>query len=119
MSNTFKNPSTEEFLFKNQRLICPLCNISFDNPSSPCRKNRVQINCPNCNKMLISCNICGCMTTTTKDKINYQTECGVHFYSIRVIENDINRVPKSHVYESISQNVVLLPDRKPNIENQL
>ncbi len=31
----------------------------------------------------------------------------------------INRVPKSHMYESISQNVVLLPHRKPNIANQL
>ncbi len=60
-----------------------------------------------------------CILVTFKDKIYYQMECGVHFYSVRVIENDINRVPKSHIYESISQNVVLLPYRKPNIANEL
>ncbi len=60
-----------------------------------------------------------CILVTFKDKINYQMECGVHFHSFRVIENDMNRVPKSHIYESISQNVVLLQYRKPNIANQL
>ena len=64
-SYTLNNPSTEECLFKNPRLVCPFCDISFNNPTSPCRKNRVEINCPNCNKMLLSCNICGYLTTAT------------------------------------------------------
>ncbi len=51
-----KKPSTKEFLFNNRRLVCPLYNISFDNQTSLCRKSRVDIDCPNCNKMLISCN---------------------------------------------------------------
>ncbi len=72
----------------------------------------------------ISCGICersilNCMSVTLKDKINYQMKCGVHIYSLRVIKNDINRNPKSHIYESISQNVVLLPCMKSNIANQL
>ncbi len=38
---------------------------------------------------------------TFEDKITYQMECGVNFYSLRVIENDINRVPKHHIYDHI------------------
>ncbi len=38
--------------------------------------------------------ILNCILVTFKDKINYQMECGVHFYSITVIENDIKRVSK-------------------------
>ncbi len=39
---------------------------------------------------------------TFKDKINFQMECGVNFYSIRIIEHDINGIPKNHIYELIS-----------------
>ncbi len=42
------------------------------------------------------------ISVTFEDKINYQTECGVSFYSLRIIEDDINGVPKNHIYESIS-----------------
>ncbi len=56
---------------------------------------------------------------TFEDKINYQTKFGVNFYSLRVIENNINRVPKSHIYEAISWNVIILPCMKENIANQL
>ncbi len=51
-----------------------------------------------------------------EDKINCQTECGVNFYSLRVIENDINRFPKSHIYEAISRNVVMLPYMKEKLQ---
>ncbi len=40
-------------------------------------------------------------------------------YSLRVLENDINQVPKNHMYDLISQNVVILPFMKDNIANQL
>ncbi len=53
--------------------------------------------------------ILNCILVTFEDKINYQMECGVNFYSLRVIENDITTAPKSHIHESISQNVVILP----------
>ncbi len=39
-----------------------------------------------------------CILVTFKDKINYQMEFGVQFYSIRIIENDINRKPNSCIY---------------------
>ncbi len=53
--------------------------------------------------------ILNCILATFKDKINFQMECGVNFYSGRVVKNDINRVPKSHMHDSISRNVLLLP----------
>ncbi len=56
---------------------------------------------------------------TFEDKINFQMECGVNFYSLRIIEHDINEIPKSHIYEFISQNVVILPYMKQNCSNLL
>ncbi len=41
--------------------------------------------------------ILNCILVTFEDKSNCQMECRVNFYSMRVTENDINRVPKSHI----------------------
>ena len=58
------------------------------------------------------------ISVTFEDKINFQMECGVNFYSLRIIEHDINGIPKNHVYESICRNVVILPYIKQNSANQ-
>ncbi len=45
-------------------------------------------------------------------------ECGVNFYSLWIIEHDINGIPKNHIYESICRNVVILPYIKQNSANR-
>ncbi len=52
--------------------------------------------------------ISSCATVTFKDKTNHQNKFGVYF-SVKVMENDINRIPKSHIVQSISRYVALLP----------
>ncbi len=56
---------------------------------------------------------------TFEDKTYHQNECGVHFYLVRVVENDVIGIPKSHIIDSTSHNVLLLPYWKPNIPNGL
>ncbi len=58
------------------------------------------------------------ISVTFEDKINFQMECGVNFYSLRIIEHDINGIPKNHIYKSISRNVVILPYIKQNSANR-
>ncbi len=55
------------------------------------------------------------VTLTFADKTNHQNEFGLHFYLVKVMENDISKIPKSHIIESISCNVLLLPYWKQNI----
>ncbi len=38
---TFNKPSTKDMSFKNQKLICTLCDVLFDNPTSPSMKTKL------------------------------------------------------------------------------
>ncbi len=63
MSYKFDKPSTKDCLFHILTSEFSLCEVSFDDPMSPSRKNRVEINCLNCNEILLYCKICGYLTT--------------------------------------------------------
>ncbi len=65
MSYTFIKLSTKDCLFNNLRSVCPLCDVSFDNPTSLSRKNKLEINCLNCKEILLYCKICGYLTNAT------------------------------------------------------
>ncbi len=57
--------STKDSTFQNQNLICTLCDVLFHNPTSPSKKAKFEINCPNCNETLLYCKFCGYLTNAT------------------------------------------------------
>ncbi len=57
MSYTLNKSSTNDCSFNILKSVSPLCDVSFNNPTSPSTENRVEMNCPNCNEMLLSCKI--------------------------------------------------------------
>ncbi len=62
---TFNKPSTKDMSFKNQKLICTLCDALFNNPTSQSMKTKLEINCPNCNETLLFDKTCGYSTNAT------------------------------------------------------
>lgn len=59
-----------------------------------------------------------CVSIMFKEKLNHVEKCGVHFHSMRILDEDIDRIPRTDILESISRYVVLLPYIKENHPNR-